>query len=277
MQEVPLVDYENRSQFVSLAYKTQSAYEEVIRRSVKEELASNQLLQHYRFHSLQRGDAHTVTFQSGPDTLRYIPVFDATNFTLIQTEGAEALLALTKQTHSPWCVRLNKHIFRHLLRAAQNYTNIVTYYPLYGTETNRWPYSNSHCLIFKEDQFTDVLTEELRNLFSGGFPICTTSDEGFVSQLLRRNFYLICRNPTWRLRNENGERIIIYPELHYLSHSQMSLLLLVLAMGLHARLGEGSVLQQLSSDMLQKICAYIAAVDTESTRKLFQAEERWLY
>jgi hypothetical protein len=270
IQEVPLVDYENRAQFVTLAYQAQSNYEEIIRRSVQEELKSNQMLQYYR-------SAQNVAFQSGPDSYRHIPVFDSTNFMLIQTEGIQALLTLTKQVHTEWCVRLNKHIFRHLLRAAQNYTNIITYYPLYGVETQRWPYATSEICVFKDDQFTEILTDELRNLFSGGFPICTMGDEGFVSQLLRRNFYLICRNPTWRLRNERGERIIIYPDLHYLSHSQMYLLLLVLAMGLHPRLGAASSLQQLSSDMLQKICMYIAAVDNDSTRKLFQAEERWLY
>lgn len=274
MQDVPLVDYENRSQFVYLAYKTQSKYEQVIRQSVQEELLCNQVL---RYHCSPPSDAHNVTFHNGPDSLRYIPVFDATNFILMQTAGIEALFTLTKQTHTQWCARLNAHIFRHLLRAAQNYTNIVTYYPLYGTETQRWPSATPDTLLFKEDQFTEVLIDELRNLFSGGFPICTLGNEGFVSQLLRRNFHLICRNPIWRLQHDQRARIIIYPDLHYLSHSQMHSLLLTLAMGLHPRLGADSALQHLDADMLQKICGYITAEDNAGTRKLFQAEERWLY
>ena len=133
-------------------------------------------------------------------------------------------------------------------------------------------------LTFKADQFTDILTEELHNLFSGGFPICTAvSEEGFVSQILRRNFHLICRNPVWQLQHVQGMRVISYPDTHYLSHSQMHAMLLMLSMGLHPRLGAQSALKHLNADMLQKVCTYIAAKDNECTRKLFRAEERWLY
>ena len=268
--QTPLVDYNSRAEFVRLAYQAQAEYVELIKQSVRDELLANDLLTNRPTH---------VGILQGLGTSKMSPIFHSDSFVLLQHAGTQALSILTKNTNADWCVRINKYIFRHLLRAAQNYANIVTYYAMYNTDINL-PFPDASLtagLAFKSEQCLEILTEELHYLFSGGFPICTVTEDGFVSHLLRKNFHLICRNPMWRLRNEAGARVILYPDFHFWSHSQMRAMLLVLCMGLHTRLGAHSVLQHLHADVMQKICMYISAEDSVCTRSWFQAEERWLY
>ena len=193
--KIPEIEYDNRVEFVSLAYEAQQQYIEILRKSMEEESTHNPMFQS-RLVSIQESDN---LVQQGPDQEKFVPIFDDSSFSYLQEHGTDALLILTKQQGNAWCTHINRFIVRHLIRAAKIYANTISYYAMYGPSVHQWPYSPLTYFHFKKDQCFDMLKEEVHFLFSGGMPLCVASKEGFVSQLLRANFYLIIQFFEWGL------------------------------------------------------------------------------
>ena len=124
-----------------------------------------------------------------------------------------------------------------------------------------------------------MLKEEVHFLFSGDMPLCVISKEGFVSQLLRTNFYLIIQYFEWGLIDTRyPARVIQFPNFFYLSRTQYFHYVLVLCMGLHPHLGKESVLNALQDDLLSRICTLVfCSCDDTLARQIYKNDEQWLF
>ena len=269
--KVPEIEYDNRVEFVSLAYQAQHQYIEILRKSMEDESLNNTILQS-RFVSSEDN-----LVQQGPDQPKFVPIFNESSFLHLQKHGTDALLTLTKQQGNAWCTHINRFIVRHLIRASKIYADTISYYAMYGPSVHQWPYSPLTYFHFKKDQCFDLLKEEVHFLFSGGIPLCVASKEGFVSQLLRSNFHLIIQYFEWGLMR-NATRIIQFPNFFYLSRTEYIQYVLVLCMGLHVRLGKDSVLYALQDDLLSRICTMVTSPYNDTlARQIFENEEQWLF
>jgi len=264
--KIPEVEYDNRAEFVSLAYRAQHTYIQYVCKSLQEECLKNEVLR-----------SRFVQVQEGPELPRFMPIFDEHSFLYLQDRGTDALLTLTKQQGNVWCTHINRFIIRHLLRAAKVYTDTISYYAMYGPSIHQWPYSPLTYFHFKEEQCLEILKEEVHFLFSGGMPLCVASKEGFVGQLLRNNFHLIIQDFTWELMREST-RIIKFPNYFFLSRPEYFQYLIVLCMGLHARLGKNSVLYMLQDDLLSRICMMVFSPCNDTLpRQIYENDEQWLF
>ena len=271
--KVPEIEYDNRVEFVTLAYQAQHQYIEILRQSMDEENLNNTMLQS-RFVSMPHVDDFV---QEGPDQAKFVPIFDDSSFSYLQTHGTDALLTLTKNQGNAWCSHINHFIVRHLIRAAKIYANTISYYSMYGPSVHQWPYSPLTYFHFKKDQCFDMLKEEVHFLFSGGMPLCVASKEGFVSQLLRSNFYLIIQYFEWGLIS-NATRLIQFPNFFYLSRTEYFEYILTVCMGLHTRLGEHCVFYELQDDLLQRICTLVFQSYSDAVaQQIFENDEQWLF
>lgn len=265
---IPDVAYKDRAEFVSLAYQAKEAYIALLQNSLEFELQRNEQLN-------SRNSRYNALPQLGPDCARFMPIFDASSFELLQKHGSLAISILTKQRGIDWCHKIALFMHTQLIRVAQVYTNTIMYSEFYDAGDTQWPLGKSGNLAqFKRGQCLDILQEEVHNLFAGAVPLCVATNNGFLSQLMAHNFYtLIIDAPNtfyWDAR-----RRLQFPEIRHVSHMEFEQLMLAMCMVSQHRLGSKSPLCVLDKDLLQFICSLVR--HPQQTYEHFASEEQWLF
>ena len=103
------------------------------------------------------------------------------------------------------------------------------------------------------------MQKKVRHTFSGAMPFSIyTLCSGFVSTLIVKNFTFYDNR-----------------DFTAFTHGQFCALLLALRMGLHPRLGQRCPLLPLQDDVLQCMCAQLAASQLVK-HIVFHTQERWL-
>jgi hypothetical protein len=102
------------------------------------------------------------------------------------------------------------------------------------------------------------MRSSVQHSFSGLAPFNTCFRFGFVAALLSKNFCIMdCNTRT------------------VMSVSQYNIFLLTLCMGLHNRLGAGSLLSSLDDEVLRQITASLL-MPRDSALSVFAEHEKWL-
>ena len=265
---IPDVAYKNRADFVSLAYQAKEAYIALLQKSLEFELQRNEQLS-------SRSWSCSALPSFGPESARFMPIFDSSSFELLKKHGSLAISILTKQRGIDWCHQVALFIHKQVVRVAQVYTNTIMYSEFYDSSDTQWPLRTSCNLAhFKRGQCLDILQEEVHNLFAGAVPLCVATNNGFVSQLMAHNFYTILIDTPdtfhWDARRRSH-----FPEIRHVSHMEFEHMMLAVCMVSHNRLGSKSALFVLDKDLLQLICSLVR--HPNKTYEHFASEEQWLF
>lgn len=152
---IPSVAYKDRSEFVSLAYQAKEAYIALLQKSLDFELQRNEQLN-------SRNSRYLGMPRLGPDSARFMPIFDTTSFELLHKHGSLAISILTKQCGIDWCHNIALFMHTQLVRVAQVYTNTIMYSEFYDAGDTQWPLAKSgNVAQFKRGQCLDILQEEV--------------------------------------------------------------------------------------------------------------------
>ena len=269
---VPSVAYKDRAEFVRLAYEAKDAYILLLQRSLDFELQRNKQLN-------ARNWSCTAVPALGPDSVRFMPIFDLTSFELLKKHGSLAISILTKQLGIDWCHQISSFLHNQLVRVVQVYTNTIMYSEFYDADDNQRPLTTSCNLAhFKRGQCLDILQEEVHNLFAGAVPLCIATNNGFVGQLMAHNFYtLVIGMPVASrlLFHWDTRRRLHFPEIRHVSHAEYEHMMLVVCMASQDRLGSASCLSVLDRDLLQLVCSFVR--HTQTPHDFFASEEQWLF
>ena len=265
---IPHVAYKDRSEFVSLAYQAKDAYISLLQKSLEFELQRNARLNSWN-------SRYSALPHVGPDSARFMPIFDSTSFELLQKHGSLAISILTKQCGIDWCHKIALFMHAQLVRVAQVYTNTIMYSEFYDAGDTQWPLGKSGNLAqFKQGQCLDILQEEVHNLFAGSVPLCVATSNGFLSQLMAHNFYTIIIDMPDTFYWDARRRMHL-PEIRHVSHMEFEHMMLVVCMASVDRLGSRSCLSVLDKDILQLVCSFVR--HTPKSLDFFASEEQWLF
>jgi hypothetical protein len=122
------------------------------------------------------------------------------------------------------------------------------------------PFGDQYHLEFDYEHLRDLMQSSVQYAFSGLVPFnMCFSNCGFVAALISKNFCI---------RDCNLRTVM--------SVSQYNVFLLTLCMGLHDRLGAGSLLSSLDDEVLRQITAS-PLKPRDSALSAFAEHEKWLF
>jgi hypothetical protein len=238
----PEIEYENWKEFVELVYKATDDFCKCLSTAVL--MDENSKLLHM---SPVLGRMH------------WFPL----TINLARKRGPDIIMGLTKQNEPLWCQAVSNFLCTRAISAATIFEEVYNTLGIFD-EVSVTPVTGGLNVNFasqdKMSKMTSIMQQEVRQCFSGASPFGIYSMSlGFVSGLLVKNFTFY---------TDDNQFVF--------SCGQFQNILLLLAMGLHQRLGERSPLLSLDNDIFHVICATLYPSEIQK-HLVFHESAKWLY
>jgi len=241
---VPSVPYEDWNCFVECVYTTLRSFNALVSESV--------LLENSLQNTKKRGSAYNFASPGNPK----LPAFDDHSFAFLSRNAPSVLANLTRGEECVFTRLVAKQLLRECSRVVWAYTDTIYFHSCYNSDHPDG--CDKYHLEFDYEHLRDLMRSSVQHSFSGLAPFNTCFRFGFVAALLSKNFCIMdCNTRT------------------VMSVSQYNMFLLTLCMGLHNRLGAGSLLSSLDDEVLRQITASLL-MPRDSALSVFAEHEKWL-
>jgi hypothetical protein len=243
---VPLVLYNNWTDFVVCVYETQRLFNNLIMEGVELERTTQQ----------SRPARYTYNFASPDDPP--LPIFTGDCFHTILEQGPAVIKHLTRGKECAFTRLVAKILYNQCMRVVSAYSDMVYFHTCYhqNSDAEELP----RYIHFDYEHLADLMKSSVQYAFSGLMPVnMCFSNRGFVAALMSKNFCVL----------DGGSK-------HTMSILEYQEFVLSIAMGLHNRIGGQSPLYLLDAELLRHVVCMLRTSPSVAMKE-FRNRELWLF